>query len=540
MYHILHLRLHLNRLFLQKSNAVQKTVFFSFFLILSGVVFGIGTFSYHSFRFLYTTDGGGLELVLYALSIGLALLLMLFVLGSFVTYISLAYSAQDLSFFFSLPVHPRQIALEKLAENMLISGWAVVLLGMPLMVGLGLVLHAGMGFYVVALIMLALLCVVSASLGSALAAFCYRFLALWPRWSVCLLSVVAVYASARLLAFVALPDISRIDSVISSGAPFALNTVTRPLTHSLPSYEMSLLVGSTLGRSIEIASVWWLVFGVSLVVLLSVFVIDRLYVKGWQEAQSFHSETSVISATTLFANGQYVWEKREFLQLWRDLRTGGQLGFVGVLGILCFLVLGFVHSFHDVPREWQGFIVASLLSIFGYVLATFALRFVFPSMSLESKSSWFAWSSPVALERLIQAKWVVNISLMVLVALVLALLSAALLPYGGSERALVVTHIFLLAVMIGAIHLGLGLTYPNFHESDPGSLSTTGPGLAAVVLSLGLVALDAFVISRDASAMENGTMVPALLHLILWAGATVVLTTGWMRRSYEAAKTYTF
>ncbi len=540
MQQILALRLHLNRLFWTKSSGVQKLVASAFLIVLLAVMFGVGAFAYLSFNFLHISDGGGVELELYALSIGLTLLFALFVVASFVSYQSLAFVATDLELFFSLPLKPSQIAAEKLIENLLISGWGILCLGLPVIIGFGLVEHGGPDYYVVTLLALILIAVLAALIGSALAVVIRLMLAGLPKLFIRVLSFAVFLVVIRLVGLIVLPDIARIDSVISNDLPFTLQSVTRPLVQWLPSYQLASLVGSTVGIATDYTNLLKLVFIFVAVCGGGWWLIDKYYLKSWQSAYEVTPEVSLISATSFFANRRMLWEKREIIQLLRDLRSGGQLAFMAILLAFCLLVLGFTYRAHDVPVQWQAGILALLVGIFGYCLATLSLRFIFPSISLESRSIWLAWSCPVSVERLILAKWVVSLGLIITCASVLGILCLIMLPFALPIKLLVFAYLLILAGMIGSIQLGLGLSYPNFHESDPGALSTTGPGLVAVVISLLLVTVSALTVRQDAARMLDGDYTSAILHIILWSGATIILITGWIKHSYKAAKGYEF
>lgn len=540
MWQILRLRLHLNRIFWSKSSSAQKLVASAFVIVLLGVMFGVGVFAYQSFRFLLLSDGGGIELAFYALSIGLTLLFALFTVASFVSYQSLAFSASDLELFFSLPLKPSQIASEKLVENWLLSGWGIMLLGLPVVVGLGLNVHGGVAYYLTAVVALIILSGLAAMIGSVLAVVMRLWFTLTSKLFTRIFAIIAVFLVIRLIGLIVLPDIALIDSVVSAGLPFTLQSVTRPLVQWLPSYQLSVLVGSTVGVVAPFFGVIKLLFEVAIIGYVGLKIIHHYYLKSWQNGYEVLPEVSLFSATSFFANRRFLWEKREIIQLLRDLRSGGQLAFLAILLAFCLLVLGFTYGVRDVPVQWQAGILALLVGVFGYCLATLALRFIFPTISLESRSIWLVWSSPVNLERLILAKWVVSLGLIMSSAVVLGVLCLIMLPFALPIKLLVCAYLLILAAMIGSIQLGLGLSYPNFHESDPGALSTTGPGLVAVVISLLLVTVSALTVRQDVTRMMNGDYTASILHLILWLGATIILVTGWMKHSYKAAKGYTF
>ena len=124
----------------------------------------------------------------------------------------------------------------------------------------------------------------------------------------------------------------------------------------------------------------------------------------------------------------------------------------------------------------------------GYFLTAFGLRFVFPSVSLEGRAAWLLLSSPVSLVRLFLAK----------LALYVALLSVAVVPIAlaGTLRlvgdpVLVATTAALLLMQVATtvtLLLAAGAAWPNFRESNPEALSTSGGGLVVTIVCLVYVA----------------------------------------------------
>jgi|GEM_PF-6511916 len=540
MWQLLALRFHLSRLFLRHSSSVQRLVIAVFVIILLSIALLIGIFAFNSFTFLHNTVGGS-ELMVYALFIGLTLLFSLFCLSSIATTSALAYYAYDLPFFFSLPLSPALIVREKMVENVLLSGWGVLFLGTPILISFGIVAGAGILYYLVALLVLKVLAVLAVLVGSSITIVGFRVLGRLPKAVTRAIYILLAIALLKGLQLILLPDLAHIEEVVTSGQALSITNLSSSLSHWLPSYPLALLIGGTIGLPVPLYPVVALIAGVLVMLLVFALLATRWYFSGWQLAQQYHSTPGLYRATAWFNRPRYLLEKREVVQLWREVRSAGQLVFVGIILSLYFLVLAFVRHAPGLPDIWQAFVLASLVGVAGYCLATFALRFLFPSMSLEGGASWMVWASPVSLKEIMGAKWRVGLVFMLLAALALGIPTVVALPYALMVKLLMLAHIVLLGLIIGVVQLGIGLAYPNFHESDPGTLSTTGPGLSVVVASLLIVALDSITLRSSLLGIINGGRWGTSIMIIIFLILLALCLYRWLwTKSYAKAQYYSF
>ncbi len=119
-----------------------------------------------------------------------------------------------------------------------------------------------------------------------------------------------------------------------------------------------------------------------------------------------------------------------------------------------------------------------------YFICAFALRFVFPSFSLEKKTSWILGSAPLSFKKIFLGRYffygISFVLLGVAMNYVNGLVLHVPLAYGLYSTLLLVTVV----IFIVTLGLALGALFPSFETDDPESISTSMSGLFFTALSL--------------------------------------------------------
>jgi len=183
---------------------------------------------------------------------------------------------------------------------------------------------------------------------------------------------------------------------------------------------------------------------------------------------------------------------KDVLQFARDPAQWSQAAiFFGVLAL-------YVANMRTTPKAvsalmWQGWItllntMASLL-----VAATLTTRFVFPLVSLEGRRFWLLSLAPLPRRSIIWQKlWLSTVATAVVTG-GLALLSGWRLGLPPVSLGVSLLTVLAASLALSALAVGLGATYPNFSEENPGRIVSGLGGTLCFMLSLGYVSLAATV-----------------------------------------------
>jgi len=128
------------------------------------------------------------------------------------------------------------------------------------------------------------------------------------------------------------------------------------------------------------------------------------------------------------------------------------------------------------------------LVLAGFVLASIAARFIFPSVSLEGRTLWLLRSSPMPVKDLLWAKfWVGTLPLLVL-ALGIVGVTNALLQVSDFMFAVSVMTITMMTLALCGLALGFGTLFPQFETENAAQIPTSFGGLLFMIASVGLIA----------------------------------------------------
>ncbi|MEJ2236903.1 MAG: hypothetical protein P8X82_01265 [Gemmatimonadales bacterium] len=199
--------------------------------------------------------------------------------------------------------------------------------------------------------------------------------------------------------------------------------------------------------------------------------------------------------------------KREFIVkdlklFFRDTTQWSQLILLAVLVVIYLFNIRALPLFSG---ERVPFIMVTVISFLnlglaGFVLASIAARFIFPSISLEGRQMWLLRSSPLDLRALLWSKyWIGTVPLLVL-ALAITILTNLLLRVSPFMMAVGIGTIVLLTLAISAMALGFGAVYPQFETENAAQIPTSYGGL---VFMMSTIALLATVIVIEAVPVSN-------------------------------------
>jgi ABC-2 type transport system permease protein len=136
------------------------------------------------------------------------------------------------------------------------------------------------------------------------------------------------------------------------------------------------------------------------------------------------------------------------------------------------------------------------LAATAFLLCAYTGRFVFPMLSLEGRKFWILGLLPLQRERLLWGKFMFSALGGLVIAEFLVLLSDVMLGLPWLVVALHALTVFVVAVGLSGLSVGMGAWIPNFQESDPSKIAAaTGGtlnlivGLLFILVVLGLMSL---------------------------------------------------
>ena len=148
--------------------------------------------------------------------------------------------------------------------------------------------------------------------------------------------------------------------------------------------------------------------------------------------------------------------------------------------LLAVLVVVYVFNIKYLPLRGEGitfFLVNVIpflnLILAGFVLASIAARFIFPSVSLEGRTLWLLRSSPMPVQDLLWAKFWVGTMPLLILALGIVGVTNTLLQVSDFMFAVSVMTIALMTLALCGLALGFGTLFPQFETENAAQIPTS-------------------------------------------------------------------
>src|SRR5258708_3060974 len=417
-------------------------------------------------------------------------------LSNVITALSSFFLARDLALLVSGPVAWLNLYVAKLFETMLHSSWMVVLMAVPMFSAFGIVYDGGPLFPLVVVGTFFPFLLIPAVVGSAITLILVN---VFPaRRTRDILSVIAVLTAGGvvLLFRVVRPERLARPEGFRSLVDFVavLRTPTSPL---LPSEWLQRTLMGWLTHQSEALPPYLLWTTAAAAVVIGALIQRSYYMKGFSKAQESGQQwarSGIIGRATARALSPFGVTRRELVLkelrlFFRDTTQWSQLI------LLAVLIVVYVFNIKYLPLKGEGvtfFLINVVpflnLVLAGFVLASIAARFIFPSVSLEGRTLWLLRSSPLSIDQLLWAKyWVGTLPLLIL-ALTLVTITNSLLEVSQFMFWVSTLTITLMTFGLSGLAMGFGTMFPQFETENAAQIPTSFGGLLFMMASVALIA----------------------------------------------------
>jgi ABC-2 type transport system permease protein len=469
-------------------------------LLLVGGGFWLGTYAMMErvLRYLKGTPEIGPLIASKVLGVALLSFLSLLLLSNLITALSSFFLARDLDLLLTAPVDWLKLYLAKLGENLLHSSWMVVVMAIPVFTAYGTVFDGGWFFPLVVIAALLPLLIVPAAIGAATTTILVN---VFPaRRLRDLLTIVAVLAAA---AFVLALRLARPEQLARPegfrNLVDFLTLLQAPTSPLLPSQWAADLVMNWLDRVADPLPIVLLWTTAPALVVIGALVHRKLYTQGFTRAQ----EGGDVRGAERVQGRWITWllsplspSRRELLLkdlrvFFRDSTQWGQLILIAVLLVVYLFNISALplNTGERVPLYVTVMVIFLNLGLTGFVLASIAVRFIFPAVSLEGRQLWLLRSSPLDLRGLLWSKYWTGTAPLLVLAVALMLITSISLKAPAAVIAMGVGTIIALTLALGAIALGYGAIYPQFETENAAQIPTSFGGLVCMMTIVGLLGL---------------------------------------------------
>ena len=451
----------------------------------SAIIFGgfaVGVFFLTRFTTQYLLFEAHIGLFLFHrfLSMMLYVFFITVNLGNMIVSYSTLYKSQEVGFLMAMPVAHAKIFLIKFIDNFFYSSSTLVLVGIAVLLGYGSVFDVSPWFvlFTAFFVMLPFMLIAGILAVMVLMSLIRVAARIGVRWLIAIMGglyVLAIYLYFRLTNPVQLvqevmrhyPDVNEYFGYLDP-----------PLVRYLPNHWVTeFLYWSVNGEAARATPFFTLLFLTMLgLIVLAGLMAKKSYYRTWTAASDAAAMSGPRPAVRLrmmeFPTGWGMRPQTEVLvkrDFWVFFREPSQ--WLHLLLMLLLLMIFLVSIASLELRLSQPLMQAvSFLVVFlfnGFLIASIALRFVFPAVSMEGDVFWAVRTSPLSLARLYWQKLLAAFVFLLVVGEFLAISSVLILRDNPVLLRLSAISMFFVVIALLGLNLGAGSYFAVYREKNP-------------------------------------------------------------------------
>ena len=525
----------------ERGDAFRALMFGAIALLVGGAICG-GTF------YLTVQLGTYAEFGDYLLRLGISWLFLTFLsflaFSGVVTALSTFFLSDDLRLLMAAPVASRRLFYARFTRTVVQSSWMVVIFIVPVLLGAGIARCATPAFFATALLTIVPFVVIPVAIGAAVTLLLVNvFPARRARDILMLMGLLFAASIVLLLRFVQPEQLLRVESLPEITDFFA--TLQSPITPLLPSFWAGEVLFASLKGTrdlLHLAALWSTAAALTLALALAY---GRWHFAGFSKAQEARKArfTRLVfldagaRALPLSTVRRHLLVK-DVKVFMRDVSQWSQLL------LLLALMLVYLYNFRVLDLERIPYMSGVLKNIYallnlgmaGFVMATVAVRFVFPAVSAEGAAFWIIRTAPITMHDFLWSKFWAGLVPVLILTECLTVVANEFLGVDPFLKWVSAVAIVFMSVALVGLATGLGARYPRFAADNPSQVAGSYGGIAfmvAAVLFVGITIVllgwpsSVFLMQRS-RGIAPGQELKMFMGLCFTAAAALSLATWWL------------
>jgi ABC-2 type transport system permease protein len=484
----------------------------------------------------------------YLLRLGLSWLFLSFLaflaFSGVVTALSTFFLSDDLRLLMASPVAARRFFFARFSRTVGSASWMVVIFMAPVLMGVGLGRCAPPAYYATAITTVVPFAVIPVAIGTACTLIVVNvFPARRARDLLMLMGLVFAAGIVLLLRFIQPERLLTVESLPDITDFFA--TLQSPITPLLPSFWAGEALFASIQGGVDVlhhSALWTTAFAFTVVLGAAH---ERWHFAGYSRSQEaprtrfarFHALDRVAWMLPLSPVRRQLFLKDVKIFL-RDVSQWVQL-----LPLLA-LVLLYLYNFRVLDLEripsMSGFVKNVYafvnLGMAGFVMATVAVRFVFPAVSAEGAAFWIVRTSPISMHDFLWSKFWTSVIPVLLFTEGLTIAANQLLGVDPFLKLVAAGGIIVMTLALVGLAIGLGARYPRFGADATQAAGSYGGvmfmilAVLVILVTIVLLGWPSSIYLLSQSGQFRYRLTPerqAIMAVCFTAAVAVCLTTWW-------------
>ena len=443
--------------------------------------FGVGSYFFaHSLTmYLLETAHLGLFLLHRFISMVLFVLFLSVNVGNLIVSYATFYRSTETEYFLTKPIGHVSVFVIKFLDNFFYSSTVLFLISFAVLYGYGTYFHMPWTFYVQTMVFQFFpFMVIAACLALMMLMLAMRFAErVGPGKLIALL--VCWYLGSLVLFFGVTNPMQLVSSVMRHypRVDEYFSYLDPAIVKYLPNHWIAESLYWTVKGvpSIALPYTWLLLATATAMVVLMIAFARKLFYRSWLSSLALRvtSETRPspfrrwsLTRPSRLDSQTSVLVRKEFWQFVREPSQWIHFGAVSVLTVTFLVSIMRVDLRGTLPLfQTVSYLVVMVFNAF--LIASIALRFVYPMISVEGESFWAVLSAPVLREKILAVKFVMTALPLALGGILLALFSHY--PLREHTMLIISAGILMLSVTVALVSLNLaaGAFFANYKERNP-------------------------------------------------------------------------
>jgi len=431
----------------------------------------------------------------YLLRLGLSWLFLTFLaflaFSGVVTSLSTFFLSEDLRLLMAAPVSAGRLFLARFTRTVGQASWMVIIFMTPVLLGVGVGRCAPAAYYATALLAVVPFAVIPVAVGAAATLLLVTVLpARRARDVLMLVSLLFAAAIVLTLRFIQPERLLRVESLPDITGFFA--TLQSPLTPLLPSFWAGefLFAGLQGGGDLLHGAALWTT-ALAFTVLLGA-ADRRWHFSGYSRSQDApKARVTALAHVDRLAHALPLSTVRRELLI-KDLKVflRDVSQWLQLLPLFALVIL-YLYNFRALDLEripYMSGVVKNVyalvnLGMAGFVVATVALRFVFPAVSAEGAAFWIIRTSPISMHDFLWSKFWTGLVPMLLFTEGLTIVANEFMGVDPFLKVVAAGAVVFMTFALVGLASGLGARYPRF-GADPNQVAGSFGGVAFMILAV--------------------------------------------------------
>ncbi|MDQ5954332.1 MAG: type transport system permease protein [Patescibacteria group bacterium] len=536
-----------------KTNTTAKVITAVLFLVVF-VFLGMGIYGFFAsgFRYIYfgIEEEFKIPLFLFIYETFLLILAGVIVVSSMVSGVFNLFRGQNDAWFIGTPgykIFPKLIFV----KSLFVSIWPLIIIFLPVVLAFNKMYQLGFGSFLLIIFSVILLLVLTNAITLSLIVFIgYLYflvskiitpVAFHFKGFVAILLVTVIVNLVYVWKVVSQLDLVRIFKADNADAIITTANIGSYFeafpTHSLAMEILSLQRGN-FNEALTHAGNLTLI---ALVAIIAWWLVSYLFYPLWQVFQEGNNKETEKKNTRSgkvyqFQGSQLtaLFKKESLIasRNWKNVLWFSFLACIWLVQIGVSVIMEHNIRRHETDISATLAILQTIqFVIAAYFICAFTLRFVFPSFSIEKKTSWILGTAPVSMTRLFFGKYFFYTSFFVLLGLVMNYINVNVLNVSITQALYSTTLLVVTIVFVVTFGMILGALFPNKESDDPGVISTSMSGLFFTASSLLYGGLGAWTLYQALTKGELVFIEAFVLFSLLLVAVMLSRVSYVMRRS---------